>query len=157
MMWLYKTHQSNVCSFWLWLLIAAGQMNPVAFRWFAYRSRIIGVCEDILHRNWCSGKLLLGSHGYKPLWVDHCATTVRILSAAFVFVLDKQYSCALINYLIPFGKFSFYFRQKILFQTLFENTIPISFVCKAINASLNFSLDQANVLCALITVNKSNF
>ena len=47
-------------------------------------------------------------------------------------------------------------KKNTLFQTPFQNTIPISFVCKAIISSLKFldhSLDYANVLSNLITVN----
>ncbi|XP_041824458.1 uncharacterized protein si:ch211-161h7.4 isoform X2 [Melanotaenia boesemani] len=51
-------------------------ITPELFDWYSYKDRALGIQTDLNSGSICSGKILLGSHMKKPLWVDHSATTV---------------------------------------------------------------------------------
>ncbi|RVE58814.1 hypothetical protein OJAV_G00197540 [Oryzias javanicus] len=66
---------------WLQALWSTTSDNGAAvtaehFEWYSYQDRALGFQVDLNSGSICSGKILLGSHMKKPLWVDHSATTV---------------------------------------------------------------------------------
>ncbi|KAF6727313.1 hypothetical protein FQA47_022629 [Oryzias melastigma] len=66
---------------WLQALWSTTSDNGAAvtadhFEWYSYQDRALGYQVDLNSGPICSGKILLGSHMKKPLWVDHSATTV---------------------------------------------------------------------------------
>ncbi|KAM4533965.1 uncharacterized protein PAE49_022287 [Odontesthes bonariensis] len=61
-------------------------VTPDQFDWYSYQDRALGFQVDLNSGSICSGKILLGSHMKKPLWVDHSATTVFNLLTSLVSV-----------------------------------------------------------------------
>lgn len=61
-------------------------VTPDQFDWYSYKDRALGIQADLNSGSICSGKILLGSHMKKPLWVDHSATTVFNLLTSSVSV-----------------------------------------------------------------------
>ena len=58
------------------------------FDWYSYQDRALGFQVDLNSGSICSGKILLGSHMKKPLWVDHSATTVSSLFLIYDYDYD---------------------------------------------------------------------
>ncbi|KAM9713322.1 uncharacterized protein ACNS7B_023551 isoform 2-T2 [Menidia menidia] len=63
--------------------------TPEQFDWYSYQDRALGFQVDLNSGSICSGKILLGSHMKKPLWVDHSATTVfNLLTSSVSVTID---------------------------------------------------------------------
>ncbi|XP_008295691.1 neurofilament heavy polypeptide isoform X2 [Stegastes partitus] len=79
----------------LWSTIAenSAEITPDQFDWYFYQDRVIGFQVDLHSRSICNGKILLGSHAKKPLWVDHSATTVfNLLTSSVNVTIDGSES-----------------------------------------------------------------
>ncbi|XP_034024923.1 nucleolar protein dao-5 [Thalassophryne amazonica] len=64
------------------------------FDWYTYQGRAIGFQVDLYYDSFCNGKILLGSHAKKPLWVDHTATTVyNVFTSSVKVTINCQESC----------------------------------------------------------------
>uniref|UniRef100_A0A3Q1FGV1 Uncharacterized LOC110961908 n=2 Tax=Acanthochromis polyacanthus TaxID=80966 RepID=A0A3Q1FGV1_9TELE len=79
----------------LWSTVAdnSADITPDLFDWYFYQDRVIGFQADLNSGSICSGKILLGSHAKKPLWVDHSATTVfNLLTSSVNVTIDGSES-----------------------------------------------------------------
>ncbi|XP_023122063.2 uncharacterized protein si:ch211-161h7.4 isoform X1 [Amphiprion ocellaris] len=79
----------------LWSTVAdnSADITPDLFDWYFYQDRVIGFQADLNSGSICNGKILLGSHAKKPLWVDHSATTVfNLLTSSVNVIIDGSES-----------------------------------------------------------------
>ncbi|XP_067342729.1 titin homolog isoform X2 [Channa argus] len=80
----------------LWPTVAPNvvEVTPNQFDWYFYQDRAIGFLLDMDCGSACIGRILLGSHMKKPLWVDHSATTVfNLLTSSVNVVINGKESC----------------------------------------------------------------
>ncbi|XP_058498638.1 serine/arginine repetitive matrix protein 2 isoform X2 [Solea solea] len=68
-----------------------GDITADHFEWYFYQGRAMGILADLNCDSICNGKILLGSHMKKPLWVDHSATTVfNLLTSSVSVIVDGR-------------------------------------------------------------------
>ncbi|XP_028289400.1 protein IWS1 homolog isoform X3 [Parambassis ranga] len=72
---------------------SVAEITPDQFEWYFYQDRAMGFQVDLNSGSICNGKILLGSHMKKPLWVDHSATTVfNLLTSSVRVAIDGSES-----------------------------------------------------------------
>ncbi|XP_056439628.1 titin isoform X1 [Gadus chalcogrammus] len=85
----------------------SSQAGSEAFEWFCHQGRVIGLRMDMWSESMCNGEIILSSSMKKPLWVDHCATTVFYVSTSHVLLtlnaVDFRYKGGQ-SFVVPCGQ-----------------------------------------------------